>query len=168
MSRKQVVHRRNGETWIQLSRGVWTVIGTADWDAVRSYTWFVNDQRRNFYAYANHKKPDGSRTTVKLHRLIAGVGGLDVDHVDGNGLNNRRSNLRACSRSKNSRNQVVNRDTSSGIKGVSFNKRLSKWHSYIKLDGKRIHLGFFESKDEAAAFRRAAELKHDPEFFRAA
>lgn len=80
-----------------------------------------------------------------------------IDHVDGNGLNNNWSNLREATASQNAMNQKVRSDSKSGIKGVSYDKKRNMWYVYIDVDGKRKHLGRYETKDEAAAIRIAAE-----------
>ena len=83
-----------------------------------------------------------------------------VDHIDGNGLNNRWENLRNVSHSENMRNRKLNKNSTSGMAGVHQTKRSGKWQARISVDGKRISLGAFESKDEAIVARKAAETKY--------
>ena len=75
--------------------------------------------------------------------------GFDVDHINHDGLNNRRSNLRICSRSENLQNQRRRSDNRSGYKCVSFYKRTGKWRAYIMINGKETHLGYFDSPETA-------------------
>lgn len=89
-----------------------------------------------------------------------------IDHIDGDGLNNRWANLREATPSQNSMNQKVRSDCASGVKGVSYDKRRNMWYAYIDLDGKRNHLGRHETLEEAAAVRQAAEKKYHGEFVR--
>jgi len=89
-----------------------------------------------------------------------------IDHIDGNGLNNKWSNLREATASQNAMNQRVRSDSASGIKGVSYDKARNVWYVYIDVDKKRKHLGRYETKDEAAAARLAAEKIYHGEYAR--
>jgi hypothetical protein len=100
-----------------------------------------------------------------MHRVIAARMGLDlseiIDHMDGNGLNNSRSNLRAATNAQNLQNRGKQKNNTSGIKGVSWDKARSKWAAEIRSQGKRYHLGRFDTKEEAAeAYRKAAKKLH--------
>ena len=83
-----------------------------------------------------------------------------VDHIDGDGLNNRLENLRAVSSTENSRNVRKKSNNTSGVSGVHWHKRDKKWQAMIEVNYKTIHLGLFSNKDEAVAARKAAELKY--------
>lgn len=72
-----------------------------------------------------------------------------TDHIDGNGSNNSISNLRETSPSENNCNKITPSRNTSGARGVSWNKRKSKWHAYVKKEGKTTHLGYFESFEQA-------------------
>lgn len=90
-----------------------------------------------------------------------------IDHVDGDGLNNRWENLREATPSQNSMNQKVRSDNASGCKGISYDKSRGLWYAYIDIDGSRVHLGRHENKDEAVAVRLAAEKRYHGEYARA-
>lgn len=95
-----------------------------------------------------------------MHRVIMGEPrGLVVDHIDGNSLNNRRSNLRVCTVSQNHQNQRF-RGGLSRYKGVCFLKKINKWRANIGFDGRRMHIGCFDNEvDAAKAYdRKAGEL----------
>lgn len=121
--------------------------------------WNVNKNGRTHYAMHNNKK-----SFCYMHRVImARVLGRDlqrgecVDHVDGDGLNNRRSNLRIASYGENQRNQRRNRANTSGYKGVHWNKLKNKWQARIQVNGNRITLGYFDDpKDGHEAYCKAA------------
>ena len=103
------------------------------------------------------------RKIIKLQRFIMDAPpGLVIDHLDGNRLNNKKSNLRICTVQENNMNLRMSRRNTSGYKGVYFinNKRNSrKWRAMISLDGRKLHLGYFERPDEASsAYEEAAEL----------
>jgi hypothetical protein len=108
--------------------------------------------------------------TFKVHRLIA-LAFIEnpenkkcVDHIDGNPQNNNISNLRFATTTENARNTKIKVDNTSGIKGVCFNKATNKWQAQIRFDGKRAHLGYFETIEEAAAARQIKANKHFGEF----
>jgi len=85
-----------------------------------------------------------------MHRLIMQPPeGMVVDHIDGNGLNNRRSNLRICTPHQNSFNQPQ-RPGTSRFKGVSFRRDCGKWDVQIRMKGKALHLGLYEDEEQAA------------------
>lgn len=101
---------------------------------------------------------DGNKS-IPLHRLIMGVVGrknIEVDHIDGNTLNNQRNNLRLCSRLENSFNRGVYKNNKSGHRGVSFNKRLNKWEVSIKCNGRSKYGGIFT--DISSAINRYNQL----------
>ena len=83
-----------------------------------------------------------------------------IDHIDGNGLNNRLENLRAVSHAENGRNLRKKSNNTSGVSGVSWHKSRQKWAAQIQVNRKHIHLGLFANKDEAIAARRAAEAEY--------
>jgi hypothetical protein len=86
----------------------------------------------------------------------------DIDHIDGNRANNAINNLRECTMSQNICNSKLRVDNTSNIKGVSFAKNINKWHAYINEKGqKRINIGYFSSKEDAAfAISEAREKYH--------
>lgn len=130
--------------------------------------WSVRRGGRTWYATRNVRGA-GKRRTESLHRFLMGdiPSGLMVDHVNGNGLDNRRANLRVATRSENGRNRQRHSNNSSGVPGVHLNKRLGRWQAYVRLDGKLTHLGVFESLDAAVAARADAAKRMHGEFARA-
>lgn len=99
----------------------------------------------------------------KAHRIIwmmvHGVDPIQIDHIDGNRLNNRISNLRNVSHLENVRNRRFSRTNSTGIVGVSFDKRARRFKAYIDSNCIKLHLGSFNSLDDAIAARKRAEAK---------
>ena len=91
-----------------------------------------------------------------------------IDHIDGDGLNNRWENLREATASQNAYNQKVRSDNTSGVKGVSYDKKRDLWYVYIDVNKKRKHLGRYETKDEAVAARLVAEKAYHGEYARSA
>ena len=86
---------------------------------------------------------------------------MHVDHINGNPLDNRKSNLRICTNAENQRNRGVNKNNTSGYKGVCWAKQNKKWKARIKHNGKLIHLGYYKDKEEAArAYDKKAKELH--------
>ncbi|MCC6271167.1 MAG: AP2 domain-containing protein [Microbacteriaceae bacterium] len=106
-----------------------------------------------------------NRKAYKAHRvawlILTGEFPADqIDHTDGNGLNNAANNLRSVSNAENCKNKRKYKSNASGVVGVSWNKRDCKYEAYIKINGRQIHLGYFESFEEAVAARKSAEIKY--------
>ena len=94
---------------------------------------------------------DGKQTSVRMHRVITGAPkSRQVDHINGNGLDNTRINLRLCDASQNQANRGKPINCKSGFKGVSWNKQKRKWIAFIQVLGKHIYLGGFDCKIYAA------------------
>jgi len=104
-----------------------------------------------------------------MHRLIVerrglNVQGVDVDHVDGNGLNNQFCNLRVATRSQNNVNSNKPDTNTSGYKGVYPHSTVNKWVAQIGVDGHRQYFGYFDDPQAAARAYNEAALKHYGEF----
>jgi ribosomal protein S27AE len=123
-------------------------VSFADFDRVKGHTWNLVGR-----GYAGRR---ANGLTIYMHRLIMDAPlGKDVDHRDGNLLNNRRSNLRVCEHSQNLANAKCRKDSPSGYKGVRFHR--GKWEARIKIDYKGKHLGRFNTAEDAArAYNKAA------------
>lgn len=89
-----------------------------------------------------------------------------VDHIDGNGLNNTRVNLRVANSTENARNTRLRKDNTSGFKGVTWHKKNRKWRAVIKVDGGQKHLGMFDTLEAAYAAYCKAALHYFGEFAR--
>ncbi len=134
-----------------------TIIDDKDVELVSQHKWRVSKSHQRFYAYANIKC--GQKwSTLQMHRLILDAKkGQIVDHVNCDGLDNRRVNLRFCTASQNNQNQA-SRGGTSLFKGVSRNNKQKKWMAKIKKDRKVFYLGLFDNeKDAAIAYDNAAK-----------
>jgi len=131
---------------IVLTRGMKAIVDDEDYDAVSSMKWHVQvDSRGKIYSAT-----DVLGSTVYLHRFLMGDGCDKVDHINGNTLDNRRCNLRNTSTSENAmNNKKTNAPRSSKYKGVTHTKD-GKWKAHIGKDDEDIHIGYFDSEEEAA------------------
>ena len=151
---------------ITLPSGDVALVDDQDYDLVSKHKWHVKGNSNQKYATTH--KPGREVGKIYMHRLICNPPkGKEVDHINHNGLDNRRSNLRICSRSENLRNGRGRRKPhSSKYKGVSWHKRDRKWIPLIKVNGKQTYLGRFGSEEDARdAYDRAAK-KYFGEFAR--
>jgi len=102
-----------------------------------------------------------------MHRLILNVPeNMQVDHINGNGLDNRKNNLRVCTSIENMRNMPLRKDTISGFKGVFWDSQSNKWQAQIYAKKRRFFLGRYLIKTDAALAYNKAALKYHGEFAR--
>lgn len=147
---------------IALSRGKIARVDNKDFKWLNQYRWYFMDSHNNTnYAYRILSTIRGACKNMSMHREIMGCPvGMEIDHIDGNGLNNLRSNLRICTVSQNHMNQRKNPNKSSIYKGVAWDKRDRRWKVRIGLNGKSYYLGYFKvEKDAGLAYdEKAKEL----------
>jgi hypothetical protein len=150
---------------IPLTQGKFAIVDPADYDKLAKYKWFAMRSRRGLYAVRMVTTKNGRRKKIRMHRQILNVpADKFVDHINHNGLDNRKDNLRIVTNMQNSWNKRKQRGSySSQYKGVSWAKRPGKWHAEIYCRGRKIFIGYFD--DEKAAARaydaKAAELYGD-------
>jgi hypothetical protein len=142
--------RVDGEiAYVPLTQGFESVIDSSDIHLIEGFNWYAMRQKQTVYAFRN-EIIDGKASLVSIHRTIAGhPHGMQVDHRDGNGLNNRKSNLRIATHQQNNLNRRFSEKNSSGLKGVSWCKERNKWLSQIQIAGKSFNLGRFDTKEDA-------------------
>lgn len=133
---------------IKLTQGKVAIVDDADYEWLSQFKWCLTAGK-----YAG-RCINGN--VVLMHRIINKTPeGVWTDHINENKLDNRRSNLRDCTSAQNKANVTRRKDNTSGFKGVAVFRK--KWQAYINKDGKRIHLGHFEKKEDAArAYNEAA------------
>lgn len=148
---------------IKLTVGQVSIVDDADFKKFGSIKWTARWSKftRSFYAVANSACGNGKRRKLLLHREIMGSPrGLFVDHRNHDTLDNRRKNLRSCTRSQNAANRGgLDSNNTSGERGVVLHK-CGKWQAQIGMNGKTIYLGLFASKSKAAATYAAANKKN--------
>lgn len=139
------------------------MVDDEDYEMVNEYKWHYH---HDSYAVTTWSKVAGRVKFLLMHRLILGelVRGKVTDHINGNGLDNRRENLRVCSQSENTCNQKQSKSNTSGYKGVFLQGK--KWKTQIRINGKTHYIGYFSDKIEAARAYNEAAKKYHGEFAR--
>ena len=133
---------------IPLSQNKFTKIESNDWEIVKNHKWHYHKG----YASTKITLPNGKQTTCYMHRVILGLTDpkIQADHINHDGLDNTRINLRSCTQQQNNMNKSSRKNSTSKYKGVSWNKRDNKWQSHIRFNNKTIHLGYYTNEQEAA------------------
>ncbi len=134
------------------------IIDLDDYEKVKDKKWCL-DMHRGGYA---------SDRNETLHSFLfkAKSQGLYIDHINGNRLDNRKTNIRLCTQMQNTYNRGLASNSSSGYKGVSWHSRIKKWQTRIGFNHKRKHLGYYNTKKEAALAYNEAAIKYYGEFAR--
>lgn len=135
---------------IPLSQGKFALVDDEDYEWLSSWHWYTF--KGNTTLYAARKERDGSTyKTVFMHRVVLNAPkAMEVDHINSNGLDNRRENLRNCTRSQNLMNTRIRSDNTSGYKGVTFDKQTGRFSAKIQINKKCINIGRFDTAEEAA------------------
>lgn len=145
---------------IPLTQGKFAMVDNADYEAVSQFKWHAEKGRHGFYAVRNIIRADGKKRIQYLHQfLMPGV--PQIDHRDGNGLNNQRCNIRPATHQLNGRGfRSKEFGATSQFRGVSWNQKRQKWETQIFVAGKRVFLGYFTDEIESAIARDKATLKY--------
>jgi hypothetical protein len=130
---------------IKLADGKIALVDDEDYEYLNKSKWFTMKGYNTYYAVKTRK-------AIRMHRIILAVNDKMVDHIDGNGLNNQKSNLRICNHSQNLQNS-----RRSKTKGVYYTGNVSGYRSRIQVNKRSIHLGYFKTEKEAVdAYNKAA------------
>ena len=150
------------QSWFCKNKGKYVaLVDDEDYDSLNQFRWNVHKDGNSLYATRNIIV-DGNRRLKSMHGQI--MNGKWIDHIDHDGLNNQKSNLRFCSLSENLRNARKHNNCSSTYKGVNFHKLNKNWTARIQINGKQIYLGSFASEIDAAKAYNAKAIELFLEF----
>lgn len=149
---------------IPLTQNKVALVDDDDFEIVNQFKWcFHQGYADRFTHYDDNKK----QHHISLHRFIMNAPvHLQVDHLDGNGLNNQKRNLRLATHQQNAFNSEVQKNSGTGYKGVTWRPSNNTFQCRIRKDNKRIHIGIFKTKEEAALAYNQAAIKYHGEFAR--
>lgn len=129
-------------------KGMVAAVSDSDYERLSRLRWRLQYGGRPGLYYA---RASVEGRVVFMHRLILGARqGQEVDHEDRDGLNNCRENLRLAAHADNMRNRGIQKNNTSGFKGVCWRKKSRDWHAKIKVNGRWVHVGTFKSAVVAA------------------
>ena len=155
---------------IKLTQGKETIIDDKDFEHVSMHKWYAHYDGYNWYAKRQRtiRYNPREQTAERLHRfLLSPNKDQEIDHINGDTLDNRRCNLRICTRTENMRNSKKPiTGLTSKYKGVDWDKHNKKFRARIRIDEKRKCLGYFKDEVKAALAYDSAALEHHGEFAR--
>jgi len=144
---------------IELTRGQHAIVDDEDYEKLSEYKWHALKQPNTYYA-ARNKKINGKKVTIWMHRVINKTkDGMITDHVNGNGIDNRRENLRSATHQDNMINCARHKTGSSIYRGVSWHISRKHWVAQITVDCKNIFIGSFKNEIDAKCAYDAKRLE---------
>ncbi len=146
---------------IKTKKGEEILVDDSDYEWLSKFTWYIDS-----IGYARrHLRVDGKYTKIRMHQEIMNTPSRhDTDHTNGNRLDNRRCNLRVCTRSENSSNRGANSNNKTRLKGVSKNVDCETFRAEITVNKQKIYLGSFCTPEEAQQAYIAASLEYHGAF----
>lgn len=143
---------------ITTTKGEVILADRSDYDLIKNFSWFVSS--------TGYATTGSGKTQVYMHRLVMReylTDGKEIDHANGNGLDNRKNNLRVCNHRENLRNLAVQKNNTSGYPGV-YKDRYGNYKVMIMVDYKSIVVGTYPTFEQAVAARKRAEDDYHGEF----
>ena len=157
--KKIYLNGKNGE-------GKYALVDDKDFLELSNYQWYLDSN--GYPRTPTRDNPDRKMIMKRIHRMIIKPKSKKeiIDHINGNLLDNRRANLRIVNDQQSSFNRGLEIRNKSGFKGVAWNNQRNKWQAKIEINDKKIYLGFFYDKQEAALAYNEAAQKYFGEFAR--
>lgn len=150
---------------IPLTQGKVALVDAEDYDWLNQWKWYASKQKNGSFYAMRRIKENGKRFPVLMHRIIIKTPkNMETDHINRNGLDNRKYNLRICTNSQNQMNRGKPKNNKSGYKGVYWNKKDKRWRAEIMVNQHLNFLGNFSMKEDAALAYNKAAIKHYGEF----
>lgn len=146
---------------IPLTQGKFALVDDEDFQMLSEFKWQYGS-----WGYATRAvRIDGRIKHIRMHRLVMGTpDDVDIDHINGDKLDNRRENLRVCNDSQNQANIGIRKNNTTGYKGVSYNKRRNNYMATIRVNGNKKYLGSYTNPKDAAVAYNLAAVKYFGEF----
>lgn len=138
---------------IKLTQGKHAKIDDEDYELISKWNWYASRARGGRFYAMRREYFDGGSRSIMMHAVLKGTpSGMETDHLNGDGLDNQKSNLAICTVSQNQLNRGKQKNNTSGFKGVSYRKgKLEKpWTARIVVNKKPIFLGCFSSPEDAS------------------
>jgi hypothetical protein len=148
---------------IKLTQGKVALVDDEDYEYLNQFNWYAKKDRHTYYAARQIKTSVGKQNMLFMHRVLLGLTDIKIEgeHIDHDGLNNQKYNLRKATRSQNNANKSSSKNSTSKYLGVCWAKSNKKWCAKIRKDKVVTHLGFFINEvDAALAYNNAARKLH--------
>ena len=133
---------------IELTQGRVAVVDSEDYEELNKYNWQARVQ--TYTGLFRAKRRENKKEIDMAREIMNCPPGLEVDHINGDLLDNRKCNLRICTHGENMRNRRLQRNNTSGYRGVHYFKRDGRYVAYIYLNGRKIHIGSYKTDIDAA------------------
>lgn len=133
---------------IPLTQGLFAQVDDEDFDYLNQNKWYAHKNGHTHYATRATSRTLGKQKTISMHCEILNTKG--IDHIDNNGLNNQKNNLRKATNTQNQANKKKISKATSQYKGVYWNKNAKKWKVQVECCKKQYHIGYFTDEIEAA------------------
>jgi hypothetical protein len=169
-SKKLNVRMKSGEVEIHFENGDVAMIDREDLELFASMRWYtIQGYGQTKYLKANIIKENGTDSTIEFHRMImkSSIEGFEIDHINRNGLDNRKVNLRLVTHQENQTNRAKNRNSTSKYYGVSYDKEKKSWVAQAQCKTNkcgRKTLGYFKSEEDAARYREQ-KIQMEPNIY---
>lgn len=146
---------------IPLTKGKFALVDDEDYEYLNQFKWHYSSTG---YAVRDIQK-NGKRTSQRMHRIVNQTpDGMQTDHRNHNTLDNRKDNLRTCTALQNNKHGTSRKNSTSKYLGVHWDKKSRKWRANIRVNRILIHLGYYDSEEDAALFYNKAAEKYHGEF----